>query len=230
MQVVGVDGCKGGWIAAVLETDSNTVRFEVFATIGEMAKAFEATACITVDIPIGLRDGTRECDTAARKFVGVRAPSVFPAPCRAVLSCPSYESARAASLAATGKSLSAQAFALSPKIREVDDLMTPELQVRVREVHPEACFTALYGAPMPFPKRDSQGFEQRRAVLLQALPGINLPERAAAPRLVAGAAADDILDAVVAAWSAGRVAHGQHLTLPENPPNDAKGLRMEMVY
>lgn len=44
------------------------------------------------------------------------------------------------SLKVQGKSLSRQAFEIISKIREVDDLMTPELQTRVFEVHPELSF------------------------------------------------------------------------------------------
>ena len=41
---------------------------------------------------------------------------------------------------------------------------------------------------------------------------------------------DDALDALVAAWTAGQAVLGKVTTLPENPPRDRKGLRMEMVY
>lgn len=230
MRVVGVDGCRAGWVAAVLDTGSNRLAFQVFRRVDALFRAFEDAACIAIDIPIGLTDGPRECDVLARKFIGSRAPSVFPAPCRAVLSAPTYAFARAASLRATGKSLSAQTFAIVPKIREVDELMTPALQARVHEVHPEVCFAGLTGKPMDFPKRDSSGFEERRAALLRALPGIELPARGLAARFVAGAGADDLLDATVAAWSAARAAAGTALTLPADPPRDATGLRMEMVY
>jgi predicted RNase H-like nuclease len=40
---------------------------------------------------------------------------------------------------------------------------------------------------------------------------------------------DDVLDAFVAAWTAGQAVFGKVITLPENPPRDTKGLRMEMV-
>jgi predicted RNase H-like nuclease len=35
--------------------------------------------------------------------------------------------------------MSHQAFGILPKIREVDQLMTPEVQETVREIHPELC-------------------------------------------------------------------------------------------
>ena len=41
---------------------------------------------------------------------------------------------------------------------------------------------------------------------------------------------DDILDAIAALWTADRAARGKAETLPENPPMDSTGLRMEIVY
>jgi predicted RNase H-like nuclease len=56
------------------------------------------------------------------------------------------------------------------------------------------------------------------------------PSDTEAKQWVRGAAADDMLDAIAAAWSARRFAEGQSKTLPSRPLKDAKGLRMEMVY
>jgi predicted RNase H-like nuclease len=104
--------------------------------------------------------------------------------------------------------------------------MTTELQGRVIEVHPEVCFWALNGgAPVMTRKRSPAGEEERLALLSTAfgdqLATIDVP---------AGAARDDLLDACAAAWTAWRFATGQHKSLPEHPPLDSRGLRMEIVY
>ena len=230
MTVVGVDGCKAGWVAALVEPSTPAISFAVFSTFAALLRALGDAAAIAIDIPIGLHDGTRECDVLARKFIGPRSASVFPAPCHSVLACPDYASARTVSIATTGKSLSAQAFAITPKIREVDTAMSPGLQERVREAHPEACFTAIHGTPMQFSKRTPAGFEERRATLEAALPGLALPALTEASRLFRGTAADDILDAAALAWSARRLADGTCVSLPATPSVDARGLRMEVIY
>ena len=230
MKVVGVDGCKAGWIAAVLETSTNLISFEPFGNIATLVSVHGEAACITIDIPIGLVDGPRQCDVEARQFIKPRSSSVFPAPCRAVLGCSDYATGQAVSINATGKSLSRQAFAISPKIREVDEVMTPELQARVREIHPEVCFTAMNGRAMEFHKAKFLGFEERFAALQRALPGNNIPGADSAARAFRGVEPDDMLDAAAAAWSAARVAAGTFRTLPADPHLDARGLRMEMVY
>ena len=41
---------------------------------------------------------------------------------------------------------------------------------------------------------------------------------------------DDVLDAIVAAWTASRVVTGIAVRLPIDPERDESGLRMEIVY
>jgi predicted RNase H-like nuclease len=44
-----------------------------------------------------------------------------------------------------------------------------------------------------------------------------------------GVARDDILDAMAACWTAERIVSGEALCLPDDPPRDARGLRMEIL-
>lgn len=136
-------------------------------------------------------------------FVGPRRGSVFPTPPRAALLAASYADARRVL-----PSLSAQSFALGRKILEVAGC----LQERVFEVHPEVSFAALAGRHLRHAKRTWNGQTARRLLLASA--GIVLPDELAAGR----AAADDVLDTAVAAWTAARKASGQAATLPPEPP------------
>ena len=45
-------------------------------------------------------------------------------------------------------------------------MMSPELQVRVREGHPEVTFRLLAGAPLDFNKSSSEGKGQRLRILV----------------------------------------------------------------
>jgi predicted RNase H-like nuclease len=125
---------------------------------------------------------------------------------------------------------SVEAFSLLPEVREIDAVISPELQGRVREIHPELSFRELAGAAMAHPKETAEGFEERRRRLQSALPSATIPSRSAAGRLVPGADADDLLDAIVASWTASRVVRGQARILPEGgEERDSRGLLMEMV-
>lgn len=108
--------------------------------------------------------------------------------------------------------------------------MTPEIQHRIFEVHPELSFWALAdNAPLANRKAKQVGFDERKALLEQAT-GLSIPTRADAFKLRRSAKPDDLLDAMVAAWTARRVAEGDAKRLPADPELDATGLRTEIVY
>jgi predicted RNase H-like nuclease len=205
--VAGLDACRSGWIAVVLE-DGRFAEALVAATFAAAIHRLDRAAAIGVDIPIGLpMDNAlpRPADGACRRFVGPRRGSVFPTPPRRALLAPTYAEARTIL-----PSLSAQSYALRRKILEVDEALSDH----VFEVHPEASFTAMAGAPMRHPKRTWNGLMERRALLAAA--GIEIPGDL--PGCDAGA--DDVLDAAAVAWTAARKARGAARTLPDEPPFD----------
>lgn len=209
VSVVGVDGARAGWVAVELHgrTPSPPSSFRSF---GEVLRAYPAAKVVAVDIPIGmpvLGGPARRADGAARAFVGLRRSSVFPTPPRELLEAPSYAESRARALAVKARSLSSQAYALGPKILEVDQLATSD--DRVYEVHPEVSFRAMKGSDLHHRKLDSAGFAERLQLLWEQ--GLSLPHLI--PRLT-GVSPEDVLDATAAAWSAARIARGLANTLP----------------
>jgi len=201
LRVAGVDMAGGGWAVVVLEGSRvvEAFRCETFAE----ALLLDA-AVIAVDIPIGIPEReTREADAEARRFVGPRASSVFMTPIRAALEAETYAEAREIATALTGKSLSAQAYALSRRILEVDEYAARD--PRIIEVHPEVSFCELARRPIPS-KRRLEGLVERRRLLREE--GIEVPE--SAPRIKE----PDLLDATVAAWTARRYARGAAAPLP----------------
>ncbi len=101
----------------------------------------------------------------ARRRVGPRRNSVFPAPARAVLGATTYPEACARSRQASGKAISKQLFNILGKIAEVDALVTPALQERFVEMFPEWSLAVLAGAPMAQPKTTAAGRAERAAAL-----------------------------------------------------------------
>lgn len=211
-RVLGVDGCKAGWVAVTL-LDGAPVEVEVVARLEEVLDD-GPYAAVGVDMPIGLVDGARDADTAARNLLPGRASSVFSAPPRAVVdgardgTLTTHAAASAAAVATCGAGLSMQAWRLVPRIVEVDDLVPqhPELH----EVHPEVAFALLVGDVLPR-KRSWAGVTTRRAILERY--GLHLPDRFPGDT---DAAPDDVLDAAVCAFVADAIAGaGQVVTLPE---------------
>ncbi len=185
-----------------------------------------ALAAAAIDIPIGLAPGEpRRADVEARRRLGPRRSSVFPAPARSVLAASTYEEACALSRAACGKAISKQLFNILPKIREVDELVTPRRQQRLFEMCPELSLSVLAGAPMAHAKTTAAGRAERRRVLGNVFgrKEIERHMRHAHP----GAGADDVLDAFAGAWTARRYAAAAHLQLGGDL--DERRLRMEVV-
>jgi predicted RNase H-like nuclease len=156
---------------------------------------------------------------------------VFPAPIRPVLAARSWEEACAIRSRVEGKRMSKQAWGIVDRIRAVDGELRARacLRQRVREVHPEVAFQGWNGAPLPSGKRSPPGREQRRR-LVDRYFGPAAYEAVRARFLVRDVAHDDILDAFATLWSAERILRGTSRSLPERPPIDRCGLRMEIVY
>ncbi|HKI02380.1 MAG TPA: DUF429 domain-containing protein [Thermoanaerobaculia bacterium] len=226
----GVDGCPRGWLAVSLDLQTGRVTSQVFTNAETLLQ--DASAAVTaIDIPIGLPNGRRRTvDGEARRLLGPRASSVFPAPARSALTAESYEAACEASEADCGKRLSKQSYAILPKIRDVDEVLRrhPHLSEQVLEVHPEVCFYFWAGRqPMRHPKLSGFGFAERFE-LVRTVFGRSAEEiREAVPRADAGD--DDILDALAALWTAQRIHAGIAVCLPAVGERDACGLPMQML-
>ena len=243
-QFVGVDGCPSGWFSVGFDSEG-CYELKVFPAFSELLDYYRDAKLVLVDIPIGLPEGPggRECDQEARnKLRPHRSSSVFSAPTRqtvkqAALSPGDYECAKKVEQCATrpeGKGISKQAFAIAPKIAQVDRFLRcrdSNATPKVQEVHPEVCFWALNGKKaMEFNKKEDKGEEQRIRVLERFEPRTRAMYREAGRRFVGGGVGkDDILDALAAAVTA-RLGHDWLKTIPECPPRDCKGSPMEMVY
>ncbi len=232
MRLASLDRATGCWLALV--SDYPFIHGSVEISYRPSLEGIPAWAdeCgvnqVVLDVPIGLptpdpKNSERPVDPEARKFIGVRRNSVFPCPPRPVLECATYEEARKLSMEIQGKGISQQSFAIFPGIREVDSWMTPELQSRFREMHPEVCFRGITGKIMAFHKSKSEGVEER----LQALRPffVDLEKILAS---IPAAFIADALDALVGLASLSRWINGQGESL--GGQKDERGLRMEMVY
>jgi predicted RNase H-like nuclease len=237
--VAGADGCPGGWLCVLLD-----------ATTGEPVSAFiapdfgaliarEDISHVAVDIPIGVPDfvttGWRGCDKALRSVLGGRQSSVFAVPARAALDQENYRAACDAAFANSDppRKVSKQCFHIFPKIREVDAVMTPQLQSRIGECHPEGAFWAMNDrTALTLPKKVKSkvfgpGLAERRVLLLKSGFAESFLDAHQFRR--AEAQADDFLDACACAWSARRVMRGEAIRFPDHPQTDPRGLRMEIL-
>ena len=233
--VSGVDGCPAGWVAVHWDggADAKAELFESFAGLLQ-----SQAEIIAVDMPIGLPETAgkvgRVCEVLTRQKLGQRQSSVFSVPSRAAAWEEDYRRSCAVNLEHSDppRKVSKQCFNLLPKIREIDVLITPQLQARIHEVHPELAFWALNGqhsldlAKKVKSRANPDGLELRRKLLRQNGFPIDTLKVGNWPKSKVGE--DDILDACACAWSAMRIFRGENITLPPDPVRDGKGLRMEI--
>ena len=223
--VVGVDGWKSGWIAVVVDASDGAVDGVIgFSSFREPPAPVADASIVVVDIPIGLPlSGRRQADSAARRFVGPRASSVFPTLPRAPLEAPTYQDALALSRRLFGFGISAQSYALRSKILELAEVT--ETDRRITEGHPETSFTAINGSPLQYSKKVWNGITERRRLLAEA--GIHLADDL--PPEVGSAPPDDVIDSAVMAWTALRVDAGSARCLPD-PPEIIGGREVAIWY
>lgn len=174
MTYVGVDWAEKGWVAVEWDGDDSW-NAGVYPTILNVWHEYEdGEGPILVDIPIGLAEGgRRKCDEEAKgRLDGSRGSSVFWTPCREAVEEPNLIEAKRINeeRSPSNDSISRQSWALVPRIREVDAFLAeiPDARGRVRESHPEVCFTELdVGDRITERKTDEAGREQRLEVLDQ---------------------------------------------------------------
>lgn len=240
---LGIDGCRAGWVAAT--TDGVQLGRRLSDLLAR-AGVRPGRDIVAIDMPIGLpASGRRDCDAQARRALDIRRNSVFWTATRAAVYADgddlslreAHRRASRINRAHGADGVSAQAFNLFDRIREVDDLLLrqPALQASLYEVHPELAFACWNGAaegrlqPMRHAKKSGLGAHDRLQLVF-ARYGRDAFERARASHPASQVADDDIADAYGALYSAERIRDGMHQSLPATPPSDARGLPMRVCY
>jgi predicted RNase H-like nuclease len=217
MNVIGLDGYKNGWVGIRLQGGVFAEAL-IAPTLEDVLKQHPSVDVLAIDMPIGLVDrGWRTCDHAARELLGPRRSSVFPIPPRPSVEEGDYVRSKAICRELNDKMFSKQAFALFPKIREVNELA--ERDGRVYEVHPEVTFQVMAGGThLAASKKNWTGIAERSELL--RLHGIEVPPSAT---ILDRVPADDVLDAAAAAWSAHRIATASADSVPARPTQFREG-------
>ena len=189
--VLGIDGCPGGWVGALVSGS------DVTWYAGSLAYLVGLGAAVTaVDIPLVMPTGgaRRACEIQARARLGAARSSVFFTPPSTVLHAGSQAEASVLSRAAGSVGVSIQTWNIVPRIAEAQGF--PSLL----EAHPELSFRAM--GPVTASKKTAVGQAERLALLRSWLPAVTVsrPGRAAV---------DDCLDALACAWTAARWQRGE---------------------
>ncbi|WP_073014786.1 DUF429 domain-containing protein [Roseibium suaedae] len=233
--LAGVDGCRAGWaVVLIRDGEAGTARLRIAGDFSAVLDLVPDPGILAVDMPIGLPDRLlargRGAEQAARRHLEDRQSSVFAVPSRDAVYCEDYSSACdvAFQTSEPPRKVSKQCFYLFPKIREIDGLMTPDLEMRVYEVHPELAFWRLNGEQaMSLPKKvksraSGPGLDQRRELLVSCGYSPEFLDQ----KLPSGCGRDDLIDAAANALIAKRIHSGIAEPFPKDYQRDGKGLRM----
>ena len=253
-EFVGVDWSSGAWVAVAYSNDRDSPEAFVSEEIPEVWEEYgESASRIVVDVPIGLCEPSestecgcvvdsegelsRECDDLGRSAIGSRYRSVFTAPCReaARLAADGAEHAEVSAVnrSVTGKGLTQQAANIAVGIVDVEELLLDVGDSTcLVEGHPEVCFRAFNGEELTHSKKTALGVDERLSAL-EMVPEYSTGDWRRVAQQLNGTeftiGMDDVLDAFVLALTA-CAPDEEYRRLPENPPEDARGLPMQMVY
>ena len=199
MRAIGLDGFSRGWVAVLLDGDSQNISF--YRDIaGALSGPFDRAG---IDIPIGMtEDGERACDLLAREKLRPHASRVFTGARRWLwqeFSDPDQANLEALRRGQTR--VSRQLWHLGRKIMEVDAFLRTHPPIDVCEVHPELVFLRLNGSkPLPAKKSEEGDALRRRLLKRQGFRAIDRWLNEA--RVGTGAKRDDVLDACAVAIAA----------------------------
>ncbi len=228
---MGIDGCRGGWVACLAK--GRYCEFRFAAELKELLLLVEGPGVVLVDMIIGLPGksaaGVRRCDQLARQRLGaVAGRRVFSAPPSAALEASEYAEACRLTKVQCGKAFSKQAWYLLPKVRELAACLKSRAasasRLTLAESHPELAFLRLNGGVPVLAKKKTEAGQAARIQLLSKhfndfeMCFTHFLEKL--PRSVG--VADDLLDAA-ALLALGRVCH----LLPEKLGQTDVG---QMVY
>lgn len=226
---VGADGCRGGWIAAVIR--DGALSLCRYSDLKELTEEIPFDSCL-IDMVIGLQGSAEQIrpDSAARKILKGRASTVFPAPCRKAVYGKTKEERQEANVQVLHKKFTSQTDAIIPKMREVDEFLqaNPSYKNVIQESHPEVCFARLKGSVLMTSKHDPEGIRERAAVIRNYFPDVTeewIRFHSAAMKC----GEDDIVDSICLAIVANLMLQKKTETIPPEPETDDTGLLMQMV-
>ncbi|EDT73544.1 DUF429 domain-containing protein [Clostridium butyricum] len=230
---VGIDVCKGKWIAVCISENG----FDVgkFNTIDEICRKYENADRIIVDMPIGLLDDNsrQRPESEARKYLKGKTSSIFNTPCRSAVYSDDYESACRLNKEVLGVGLAIQSYAICSKIREVDEFLrdNPKWKNRLLEAHPEICFAKLNGDKAVIENKTKEDGQKKRLEILKKYYSDSkrvvekfLQEVPSRKKI------DDVIDALCLSVTGFLGMKYGLNSIPKNPEVDINGIKMQMVY
>ncbi|HIS28434.1 MAG TPA: DUF429 domain-containing protein [Candidatus Avamphibacillus intestinigallinarum] len=236
MEIVGVDGCKAGWISFTMNEAGLTLK--CFPTFIEVIKAYSSQSNFLVDIPIGLpfsiMESEQRPEAMARQYLKKKASSIFNVPCAQAAEQKTYDATNRMNKLVLHKGLSKQSFYLIKKIQEVNTFLLENKSYihKVFECHPELAFTRLTldKVALASSKKTLAGQLERLDLLAEVSDRFRQYREKIEATELFQKYPDDCIDACCIAI-VGMLGQAKGLmTIPKEPRQNRDGLVMQMVF
>ncbi len=197
---IGIDGCKKGWILAIIDDNLN-LSHKVESSL-DCLRDLKASQ-ILIDMPIGFPiDAYRQCEVEARSLLMYpRMNSVFFTPHKDAVDARNEILAKEINQKKLGKSISRQSWCICPKINDVNMFVESNKKLKIKESHPELCFyIENKGVSMAHKKSLPAGIEERKKIISQfSLKYLQVIDKTFESNPRKEVKMDDILDATIMA-------------------------------
>lgn len=230
---VGVDWCKGKWLA--VKQENSILEYRKFINIEELCQEYSDADAMLIDIPIGLPESEEESikrpDRLVSKMLGKNKSSVFNVPFRQIAMAEDKAEAWDLSRKLNAK-MQPTGMGLRYSIKQVDMFLQNNEQWKNRliESHPEYAFMTLnYNKPLKFSKNTQEGQEERIAILNSYCDGVVQLIEKYKTDVPSRKKIDDLLDALCLSVIGQLGLENGFCSIPKNPYKDYTGLKMQIV-
>lgn len=142
MSYLGIDGCRGGWVVAVIDGFGRLTHF-IIPSLNDLP--FLSAKLALIDIPLDFANQSyRSCEIAAQLLLGAKKrASIFLTPQKNTVFANNYSEANRLNRLTLGKGLSKQSWNIFTKIKETNLFIKHHPDLPLYEAHPELCFYLL---------------------------------------------------------------------------------------
>jgi len=226
--VIGIDGCKSGWITAKI-LENKSISFQIIENLNDRYLQESNLSHIGIDIPLQLsHSGKRLAEIEARSLLKNRACTIFSPPTLNALRAKSYIDACDVNFKECGKRISKQSWNLFPKIREAQAFLENNSisKLGIFEVHPELSFMAMNDMSLIVEsKKTDIGREIRINLIKKFFPRFSFKSVRNKFKKTQ-VLDDDILDSISVLWSTQRIVDN----IANFVPKDHKKTNMRIYF
>ncbi len=223
--MIGIDGCKQGFMIARLKDFNLTFSIE-----SDLTSILSDKDLILIDVPLGCPNSVDEIrpEPMIRPYLKKRASSVFNVPALQCFISNQYNEVNMINKQILNKGLSKQSFGIMPIIRKVNDFILNYPHLNIHESHPELVFTWLKGDICTYSKHSEEGIQERVEILISSLPFVK-DSLNKALLTYSKTYHQDIVDSCALLVCAYLINQRGSIMIPQHPQRNSQGIEMKIM-